>query len=113
LLFPRHTDYESDDALGEVLGADLTWKLRLVSADEAIAPYLLAGGALRTNEYDQRVDREFSEFVALAGAGCDFLMREDMAITFEGLAFDTQELSGHSAEETGVWVSVGMKYYWE
>ena len=91
-----------------VAGA-LRFKQRLQSADRPISPYVSLEARVRNRSVDATA---FSDAVGTLAAGCDFLMREDMAFVFEGAYFLTQGLGGAPAEWSGFIGTLGLKYYW-
>ncbi|NQT94314.1 MAG: hypothetical protein HQ559_16260 [Lentisphaerae bacterium] len=91
-----------------VAGA-LRFKQRLISAARPISPYLSLEARARSRSVDTTT---FSDVVGTLGAGCDFLMREDMAFVFEGAYFVTQGLGGAPEEWSGFIGTLGLKYYW-
>ncbi|MFO7870798.1 MAG: hypothetical protein R6V03_05135 [Kiritimatiellia bacterium] len=87
-------------------------RLRFYSAFGAISPYVSGGAKIQFG--DQPITTEnFSALVVEANVGCDFLMKQDMAINIEGGYCESENLSGDPEFADGWLVNIGMKYYWE
>ena len=87
------------------------FKHRLLPADDDISPYLIAVAAIRTVDYIHH-DDEYTEFVYSLGAGVDFMMAENYAITFEGIWNMTAEMGDDASSDNWLMGRVGMTYYW-
>ena len=89
----------------------LDFKHRLLPADDDISPYVLAGIGVRTVEYIH-FDDDYTELIYSIGAGVDFMMAENYAITFEASWNMTAEMSGDDSSDNWLMGRVGMTYYW-
>jgi hypothetical protein len=101
----------------DVAGLQAELKHRLISTRETISPYLFlqAGIERYTEDFIEAEDddgRDSQQAIAFGG-GCDFLMREDMAIVLEAAYTKNQEFSGDPTFSYLWTASVGFKYYWE
>ena len=110
--------YASQDVGTDVTltGGDLFFKLRFLSAEETISPFVMAGGLLENVEFDvgPRESDSFTELVLRAGLGCDFMMTEDMALSVSGAFVQSEKVSGDGEDTSDGWTaSVSMVYYWE
>ena len=90
----------------------LDFKHRLLPADDDISPYILAGVGVRTVEYIHFND-DYTELIYSLGAGVDFMMAENYAITFEASWNMTAEMSGDDSSDNWLMGRVGMTYYWD
>ncbi len=90
----------------------LSVKHRLLPADDDISPFLLAGVGIRTVEYIH-FDNDYSELIYSLGAGVDFMMAENYAITFEATWNMTAELGDNFSSENWLMGRIGMTYYWD
>jgi len=89
----------------------LTVKHRLLPAEDDISPFLLVSIGMRTVEYIH-FDDDYSELIYSFGAGVDFMMADNYAITFEGTWNMTAELGDNTSSDNWLMGRVGMTYYW-
>lgn len=87
------------------------FKHRLLPADDDISPFLLAGAGIRTVDYLYN-DSEYTELIYSLGAGVDFMMAYNYAITFEATWNMTAELGDDQSSDNWLMARVGMAYYW-
>lgn len=90
----------------------LDFKHRLLPAVDDISPYLLAGVGIRTVEYILSKD-DYTELIYSLGAGIDFMMADNYAITFEASWNITAELGDNYSSDNWLMGKVGMTYYWD
>lgn len=98
-----------------VRAGTLRLKQRIVPAEHAISPYILASMGLRSADEATiakkgrlvHLDEASSETRVSLGGGCDFAMTDTMVIVLEGAYAEGDDL------EDGWLGSVAMKYYWE
>ena len=88
------------------------FKHRLLPAEDPISPFLLAGAGIRTVDY-LYYSSEYTELIYSLGAGVDFMMANNYAITFEASWNMTAELGDDQSSENWLMGRVGMTYYWD
>ena len=87
-------------------------KHRILPADDDISPFLLAGIGIRTVEYIH-IEDEYTELIYSLGAGIDFMMADNYAITFEASWNMTAELDDDTSSDNWLMGLIGMTYYWD
>lgn len=114
-VFGSYQDYSSKYNYDTVAGTFLA-QHRFLSTDEVISPFVYGTASLQSVQFepDLGASDDFIEVVLTAGAGCDFLLQDNMALVFKG-AFSLSETfdGGDGGQANGLLGSVGMKYYWE
>jgi hypothetical protein len=99
----------------ETVAGMLTAKRRFVSADEVISPFVVLSAALERVKFDAAPasDEDAAVLALTAQAGCDFMLADDMAISFQAGISQAEDLRGGLDEiEDGMIGSVGLIYYW-
>jgi opacity protein-like surface antigen len=111
--------YESWDEPADIgiSGATLALKHRLVPAHEVISPFLTAGASMEEMTVEFRgtpAEDSLTQIGIDVGAGCDFMLSDDMALVLQGGYTLTEKVSGGPDDTDDGWhVFAGMAYYWE
>ena len=98
-------------------GATLIAKQRLISADEVISPYVRLSASIQRATWRPSStvsEQKFTEAVLTAEIGCDFMLRDDFALQFQGGRSESEDLSGDLDQFADGWIaSVAMVYYYD
>jgi hypothetical protein len=96
-------------------GGTFTLKQRFIPADQALSPYVAGAATYRTIEeaFDGSTTDDYTEVVAGALLGCDFMLTESLAIVLESGYSHAEEVSGEFETPDAWSVSLGFKGYWE
>ena len=113
----RNTDFSTGQDV-EIAGGVVEVKQRLLPASKAISPYVRGKATLQevdhpANYLGINTAGSFTELIISALFGCDFMMNDEMAWTFEAGYSESEEFEDGRDTEDGFLARIAMRYYWE
>lgn len=105
-----YTDLDDRDAT--ITAVSLSYKQRLISATKGVSPFLMLSAAYRAIDESGKSGND-DEIVGTAGAGCQFMLTDELGLVLEGSYLHSESLNKDGFEmQDGVLGSIYFIAYW-
>lgn len=114
-LTGHHTESTRRDGF-EANGVTVAVRQRFLSANEVLSPFALLRATLEDAEVRSPPNfrHSFTHLVLTAELGCDFMMRDDLALSLAVGYSESEDLPGSWDSRADGWItSAGLVYYWD